>query len=70
MNAKLKKRICPALFALGGGLVGLVYYQLAGCATGACPITSSPVNSVIYMGVVGSLLSGIFTRGCESGCSM
>ena len=42
---------------VGAGL-GLGYYFLIGCRSGACPITSSPVSSAIY----GALLGFLFTR--------
>ena len=52
-----KRWLRPVLFALGGALAGLGYYALVGCSTGSCAITSSPVNSMVYMAVVGWLLS-------------
>ena len=70
MNLKLKKLLRPFLFALGGGLVGLGYYYAVGCSTGSCPITSNPIITVIYMGVVGLLLSGLFGKGCDGKCNM
>ena len=70
MKAKLKKWIRPVLFTLGGALAGLAYYHFVGCVTGTCPITSNPVSSMGYMGLIGWLLSGAFGKGCESGCSM
>ena len=48
------------LFTLGGALMGLGYYALVGCSTGSCAITASPVNTLLYMGLMGWLLSGIF----------
>ena len=60
----------PLLFTGGGALVGLAYYWLVGCSTGTCAITSSPVNSMLYMGLIGWLLSGIFGKGCNGGCSI
>lgn len=48
------------LFTLGGALMGLGYYALVGCSTGSCAITASPVNTILYMGLMGWLLSGIF----------
>lgn len=54
-----KKYLRPALFALAGGAAGLLYYRFFGCR-GACPITSSPVSSGLYMMVVGLLLSNVF----------
>ncbi len=31
-----------------GGLVGFVYYYFVGCNSGTCPITSNPINSILY----------------------
>lgn len=59
----------PTLFTLGGALAGLIYYNLAGCATGTCAITANPVNTMLYMGLIGFLISGLFTKGCSSGCN-
>lgn len=60
MKKKLKKWLRPVLFTLGGALMGLGYYALVGCSTGSCAITASPVNTILYMGLMGWLLSGIF----------
>ena len=60
MKDLMKKWLRPALFILGGGLVGLGYYYLLGCSTGSCVITSSPLTSMAYMALVGWLLSGVF----------
>lgn len=38
-----------------GGVIGYLYYYFVGCSTGNCPLTSSPVNSVL----VGMLLGGV-----------
>lgn len=57
MRKITKKWLRPALFILGGALVGLAYYALVGCSTGTCAITSSPLRSMVYMGLVGWLLS-------------
>lgn len=70
MKDKIKKWIRPALFILGGALVGLAYYYFVGCTTGSCAITSNPVNSMIYMGLIGWLISGVFGRECDGGCNM
>lgn len=59
---KTKKLIRPALFIIGGAMVGLVYYLAVGCPTGTCAITSSPVNSMLYMGAVGALLSAVLKK--------
>ena len=64
MNERMKQWLRPALMALGGGLVGLGYYYLVGCSTGACAITSSPFTSMAYMALAGWLLSGAFGSSC------
>lgn len=67
---KGKKWLRPALFTLGGALAGLACYLLVGCPGGSCLITSSPLNSMAYMGLVGWLVSGIFETGCSGKCNM
>ncbi len=39
------------------------------CATGTCAITANPVNTMLYMGLIGFLISGLFTKGCNGGCN-
>lgn len=68
MEKRVKKWLRPTLFTLGGALAGLGYYYLAGCSTGSCVITSSPLTSMAYMGLVGWLLSGAAGSCCGSGC--
>lgn len=72
LKEKLRKKkwIRPMLFTIGGALVGLGYYAFVGCSTGSCAITSNPVNSMIYMGFIGWLLSGVFGKECDGGCNM
>jgi len=35
---------------------GYAYYALIGCSSGACPITSSPLISTGYGGLIGAVL--------------
>ena len=70
MKLKLKKWLHPFLFTVGGALVGLGYYYAVGCSTGSCPITSNPIITMIYMGVVGLLLSGLFKKRGDGKCNM
>ena len=67
MKECFKRWLRPALFTLGGALVGLGYYAFVGCSTGSCAITSSPVSSMLYMGLIGWLLSGAVGSGCCGG---
>lgn len=68
MKEILKKLRRPALFTAGGAVVGLAYYYLVGCATGSCPITSSPFTTMAYMEVIGLLLSGLGCGCCRDSC--
>ncbi len=68
MKERMKRWLRPALFVLGGALAGLVYYYAVGCSTGSCVITSSPLTSMAYLGVVGFLLSGALGPCCKGGC--
>ncbi len=44
-----------------GAVGGYLYYRLVGCASGACVITSNPIISTIYGGVLGLLIGFIVT---------
>lgn len=41
---------------------GYLYYYFVGCADGSCAITSSPVNSTLYGGLMGGLLFDMFNK--------
>lgn len=41
---------------VGGGL-GFAFYRFAGCASGACPLTSHPVISSICGAALGALIA-------------
>ena len=70
MKENVKNWLTPLLFTLGGTLVGLAYYHFVGCATGTCAITSNPIHAMVYMGLMGWLLSGVFRGGCAGGCDI
>ncbi|WP_227018788.1 DUF6132 family protein [Sinanaerobacter chloroacetimidivorans] len=40
-----------------GGALGFAYYKFVGCSSGTCPITSKPLNSILYGAVMGLLIS-------------
>ena len=69
MKSKLKKRLRPLLFTVGGALAGLGYYYVVGCSSGSCAITSNPIVTMIYMGAVGFLLSGLFKKEGDGKCN-
>jgi len=43
-----------------GAALGFLYYKFVGCATGACPITSNPLITTLYGGILGVLVVNIF----------
>lgn len=45
-----------------GGIAGYFYYHFVGCASGSCTITSKPVNSTLYGGLMGGLLFNMFVK--------
>ena len=51
-----KAYIITGLGVVVGLIVGYIYYQQVGCASGTCAITSKPLNSTLYGGVLGGLL--------------
>ena len=45
-----------------GSLLGFLYYYYIGCASGNCAITSKPLNSTLYGGMMGGLFLNIFKK--------
>ena len=66
----MKKLIMNHMLSLVGGVVGALagylYYVFVGCNSGSCPITSSPVMSVIWGAVMGGLLFSMFDNKKKS----
>ena len=48
--------------ALLGAVAGYFYWQQVGCASGTCMITSKPVNSTLYVAMMGALFMGLFKK--------
>lgn len=48
--------------AASGAVAGCLYWYFIGCSSGTCPITASPVNSVVWGAVMGSLLFSLFKK--------
>ncbi len=44
-----------------GAIAGYLYYIEIGCVSGTCAITSKPLNSTLYGGVMGGLLFNTFS---------
>jgi hypothetical protein len=45
-----------------GAIAGFLYWNFVGCASGTCMITSKPMNSTLYGGLMGYLLLNIFKK--------
>jgi len=45
-----------------GMIVGWLYWYFVGCSTGTCAITSNPLNSALYGGMMGGLLFSSLKR--------
>jgi LytS/YehU family sensor histidine kinase len=45
-----------------GLIAGYAYYHFVGCVSGTCAITSKPVNSTLYGGLMGGLLFNMFVK--------
>lgn len=48
-----------------GAVSGFLYWQFVGCNSGACAITSHPINSTVYAGALGGLLFSMFQKNKE-----
>ncbi|WP_339887899.1 DUF6132 family protein [uncultured Flavobacterium sp.] len=45
-----------------GLIAGYAYYYFIGCVSGTCAITSKPLNSTLYGGLMSGLLFNIFVK--------
>ena len=55
-----KQYILTGIGVVVGLMAGYAYYYFVGCASGTCAITSKPVNSTLYGGLMGGLLFNMF----------
>lgn len=53
---KKKAYIITGIGVVVGLIAGYAYYYYVGCASGTCAITSKPLNSTLYGGLMGGLL--------------
>jgi len=58
----MKPRLIYIICTVVGLAAGFLYWQQIGCVTGTCPITSSPLNSSLYGGLMGFVASGLFIK--------
>nr|WP_321540500.1 DUF6132 family protein [Flavobacterium piscinae] len=59
---KMNKKaiIITAIGVVIGLIAGYLYYQQIGCVSGTCAITSKPLNSTLYGGLMCGLLFNLF----------
>lgn len=55
-----KQYILTGVGVVVGLIAGYAYYHFVGCASGTCAITSKPINSTLYGGLMGGLLFNMF----------
>ena len=58
----LKESILTIVGVIIGAVGGYFYWLKIGCTPGACPITSSPVMSTVWGGVMGGLILSLFKK--------
>lgn len=59
----MKLFIANKLVVLGvvvGAAIGFLYWKFIGCTSGTCAITSKPLNSTLYGGLLGGLFFNLF----------
>jgi hypothetical protein len=62
MKSMLYKYKIELLGIILGSIAGWCYWYFVGCASGACAITSSPVNSSLYGAMMGGILSSMLKK--------
>lgn len=58
----IKKNIFLWVGGILGGIAGYLYWLYVGCESGSCPITSSPVTSILYGAFMGGLIGDLFRK--------
>lgn len=62
MKTFLRNNMLYFVGAAVGAIGGYLYYIYVGCNSGSCPITSSPIMSVIWGAVMGGLLLSMLKK--------
>jgi hypothetical protein len=57
-----KKVILTLIGIIIGAVAGYLYYLNIGCESGRCAITSKPINSTLYGGLMGGLIFNMFLK--------
>ena len=60
-----KAYIITGIGIIVGLIAGYLYYQQIGCESGTCAITSKPLNSTLYGGLMGGLLFNLFASNSK-----
>jgi hypothetical protein len=66
MNSFFKNNLLPIIGIIIGAIAGYLYWKHVGCASGTCMITSKPLNSTLYGGLMGYLVGSIFKKERKS----
>jgi xanthine/uracil permease len=61
MISLIKKNAIMLIGIVIGLIAGYLYYKFIGCSSGTCLITSKPLNSTLYGGLMEGLLFSLFT---------
>jgi len=62
MKAILKNNALIVIGIILGAAGGYLYWKFVGCSSGACAITSKPLNSTLYGMLMGGLLFSLFKK--------
>ncbi|OAB30419.1 hypothetical protein SAMN05444395_11088 [Flavobacterium fryxellicola] len=57
-----KAIIITVIGVILGAVTGYLYYLNIGCDSGTCAITSKPLNSTLYGGLMGGLLFNMLVK--------
>lgn len=60
-----KGYIITGIGVIVGLIAGYAYYFYVGCASGTCNITSKPLNSTLYGGLMGGLMFNLFVKSSK-----
>lgn len=62
MEKFIKKNLLAIIGTIVGIIAGFLYYKFIGCSSGTCPITSSPILSMIWGAALGGLILSMFKK--------
>lgn len=62
MSSWILKNKLSIIGLIIGAIAGFMYWNFVGCLSGTCMITSKPINSTLYGGLMGYLIFNIFKK--------